>query len=380
MTIPAPYFDRVERLRTQMRAVGADVFLCDHAEMLAWLTGYTVSETFYRGVVVPLDGDPVWVLREIDVVPCRAATWVGTVLGYADHADAHAVMAEVIGRFAPANIGADFTSFGFTAYTRDRLGELLPEARFTNLHDVSNQIRAVKDAGEIENTTRAATIADGAMAAITAALEPGMRPRDAAVIAAHHYLTNGSDDYWVGPISISRRASAGGHGMGFLHATFTENRLADGDILHVELVPRIANYSARFMRSIAIGAPRDEDIATMARMQTLQDAQFAAIRPGVKAADADAVLRDAMLAEGLRETYPNITGYQLGLYAKTPRSSDTSLSLHPAANWQFAQGQIFHLYTTAWGLALSETVVVTQDGCQLLTKTPRRILQASEIL
>ena len=72
--IPAPFATRVETLRAAMRAAGAEAFLCDHAEMLHWLTGFTISETFYRGCVLPLEGDPVWVLRAIDEVPCRAAT------------------------------------------------------------------------------------------------------------------------------------------------------------------------------------------------------------------------------------------------------------------------------------------------------------------
>ncbi|KMK68506.1 Xaa-Pro peptidase family protein [Puniceibacterium sp. IMCC21224] len=380
MTIPALFAARVETLRNQMRAAGAEVFLCDHGEMLHWLSGYTVSETFYRCVILPLDSDPVWVLRAIDEVPCRAATWVPNVMGYPDDADAHAVVADVLRRFSPTVIGADFTSYGFTAYTRDRLTDLLPDARFVNLHQVSNRIRAVLEPQEIAKTAAAAQIADAAMAAIVADLAPGMRPRDAAAIAAQHYLTHGADDYWVGPISVSRRAHDSGHGMGFLHATLADDRLAKGDILHVELVPRVSYYSARFMRSISIGAPGDAQVATMARLADLQDRQFAAIHPGAEAAHVDAILRDAMLSEGLRDSYPNITGYQLGLYAKTPRSSETTLSLHPGADWTFEEGQVFHLYTTARGLALSETVTITKDGCQRLTSTPRRILEAGEQL
>lgn len=380
--IPAPFASRVEKLRAAMRAAGAELFLCDHAEMLHWLTGYTVSETFYRGCVLPLEGDPVWVLRAIDEVPCRAGTWVPQVVTYPDHEDAHAVMARVLERFGAGCIAADFTSFGFTAYTRDRLSALLPGVSWVDLHEISNRIRDVKDPAEIALIAEAARIGDGAMAAIARGLTPGMRARDASAIGAHHYLTSGADDYWVGPISIARRAaqSRAGHGMGFLHATFTEDRLEPGDILHAELVPRVRYYSARFMRSISLGAPSAEDREVMARLAALQDAQFAAIRPGVPAHEADAVLREAVLAEGLRENYPNITGYQLGIYAKTPRSSETMVSLHPGADWRFEAGQVFHLYTTARGLALSETVEITGNGCRRLTATPRRILVAGERL
>lgn len=35
---------RVAKTRAAMAEAGADVLLVDHAEFLAWLTGYTVSE------------------------------------------------------------------------------------------------------------------------------------------------------------------------------------------------------------------------------------------------------------------------------------------------------------------------------------------------
>ena len=103
-------------------------------------------------------------------------------------------------------------------------------------------------------------------------------------------------------------------------------------------------------------------------------------RPARPAREVDAILREALLAEGLRESFPNISGYLVGAYAKTPRSSDTTLSLHPGADWRFEAGQTFHIYATAAGLALSETIVVTEGGCRPLTTCPRRLLVAGEAL
>lgn len=359
-----------------MREAECDLYICDHAEMLAWLTGYTVSETFYRAALVPAEGDPVWVLRTIDEMPCRATTWLSDVVTYADHEDAHGAVAATARRFTPERIGVDFSSYGFTHATFLRLSDLLPEAVFVDLPGSADILRSVKDAHELKCIQEAAAIGDGAMAAVRASLTSGMRPRDAAAIAAAHYLKAGADDYWVGPISISRRAKAAGHDMGFLHALINDDRLAPGDILHAELVPRVCNYSARQMRSISLGAPAEVLTEVMARLVALQDAQFAAMIPGRPAREADAVLRRGLLDEGLRAEMPNISGYQIGLYAKTPRSSDTSLCLHEQADWTFELGQTFHIYATAQGLALSETVVIEQAGARPLTLSPRAILVA----
>ena len=47
---------RVAEARAAMAAFGADLLLVDHGELLAWLTGYTVSETMYRAALLPREG------------------------------------------------------------------------------------------------------------------------------------------------------------------------------------------------------------------------------------------------------------------------------------------------------------------------------------
>jgi Xaa-Pro dipeptidase len=359
-----------------MQEANVGAYLCDHAEMLQWLTGYTVSDTFYRACIFPMQGNPVWVLRRIDETPCKNATWLDDIRTYPDDADPYDYVAETLRETGARQIGADFNSYGFTVHAWRSLSARLPDATFVEIPGSANLLRAVKDESELEKLTQASAIADGAMAAIATNIRAGMRPRDASTIASQHYLSNGSDDYWVGPISISRRAKLPGHDMGFLHTTLRDDRLEVSDILHVELVPRVAGYSARLMRSISIGAPTSDAVYVMTRLCALQDAQLAAMCPGALAREIDAMVRQPLLHEELRDAFPNITGYQLGIYAKTPRSSDTSLSFHPAADWRLEAGQVFHMYTTARGLALSETVVVTPNGAKRLTTTARQILIA----
>ena len=87
-------------------------------------------------------------------------------------------------------------------------------------------------------------------------------------------------------------------------------------------------------------------------------------------------LRGAVLAEGLRPVYDNVTGYALGLYGRTPRTSDFSRVFLPNAHWQLEEGMVFHMYVSAGGLGFSETVVVEAGGGRRLTSAPRVLLSA----
>lgn len=370
---PREEFDgRVARARAAMRTAGADLLLIDHAELLAWATGYTVSETMYRAAFLPLEGEPWFVLRDLDAGPCRDACWFSDIVGYPDTAEPQAVMAEELRRrdLAEARIGADHGSYGFTAATRDRLGALLPQARFVDLPLASDLLRAVKSPAEIGLIAEAAGIADKAMAAIAAQAQPGLSPRAAAAIAAACFLENGADTGETGPIV----PGIGDHE--FLHGVMTAQPLRDGDVLHVELIPKVRNYSARLMRPVLIGEDRRGLAKPAARLIALQDRQLAAMKPGAVARDVDAILREAVLAEGLRPAYDNVTGYTLGLYGRTPRPSDFSRVFLPSSNWRLEEGMVFHMYVSAGGLGFSETVVVEAGGVRRLTSSPRVMLAA----
>lgn len=366
MTIPAEFAGRLVKAREALSAHDCAVMLVDHGELLAWLTGYTVSETMYRAAVVPREGAPCFVLRALDTGPCRAGVWFDDVIGYPDDADPHAAVATAlrVRGFAAARIGVDFASYGFTAATRVRLQALLPDAAFVDLGPVSDRLRAVKSEYEIALLSEAAAIADATMRALEAAVVPGMRVREAAAVAASEMLRRGADDGGPGPI-----LRAAGDEQ-FLHDQGLDDVLAVGDVLHVELTPRVKGYSARLMRPIFLGRDAERE-RIAARLITLQDGQLAALRPGVPAREVDAILREQVLGEGLRAEYRNVTGYTLGLYARTPRPSDFCYCFHPAANWHLEAGMVFHMYVSANALAFSESVLVSRDGVRRLTRHPR---------
>ena len=367
---PDEFGRRVEKARAAMAAAGADLLLVDQGELLAWLTGYTVSETLYRAALLPRAGEPWFVLRGLDADPCRRQTWLRDIVGFPDSADPHRAVAETIAArgFARARIGVDFNSYGFSAHARDRFAALLPDAAFVDLSGVGDRLRRVKSAAEIALLARAAAIADRAMETVRQAAVPGITPREASAIAAAEFLRRGADIGDVGPIV---RAAGDDE---FLHGALGEDPLDDGDILHVELIPKVANYGARLMRPVMVGTDRHGLAGVADRLIRLQDRQIAAMRPGAPAAAGDAVLREAVLAHGLRARYDNVTGYALGLYARTPRTSDFSHAFHPNAEWRLEAGMVFHMYVSAKGLGISETIVVDPAGGRRLTAAPRRLL------
>lgn len=366
----AEFDRRIACARDAMASAGVDLLLVDSGELLAWLTGYTASETMYRAAFLPREGDAWFALRALDEAPCREKSWISDVVGFADTDEAQAAVAASIRerRFAGARIGLDTNSYSMSAATFMRLSVLLPNASFIPMPGLSDSLRWVKSEEEIAILRQASPIADKAMLEVARQARPGMTTRDAAAIASQVFLREGADTGEVGSVV----KATGSHE--FLHGAFKTETITEGDVLHVELIPRVRNYGARMMRPIVVGAPSAELTATAGKLVELQDRQIMAMKPGAIARDVDAIMRRGALDTGLRPTYENVTAYTLGLYTRTPRTSDFSRVFLPTSNWVLEEGMVFHLYATALGLGFSETVVVDKEGGTRLTKTPRLVL------
>lgn len=357
-----------------MQQASVDVMLVDHGELLAWLTGYTVSETLYRACMVPLEGEPWMVLRQLDEAPCLSQSPQLLVESYRDDEDPWMAVAHSLVRrgYQRAHIGADFTSYSMTVHSWQQLSRHLPEVKWSDLTAASDRLRSVKFPAEIDALRQAASIADTTLKNIGEQARAGWRVRDVAALAAGQFLQLGADTGETGPIVIASGDN------GFLHASGHEQHLQRGDVLHVELIPKVQHYSARLMRPFIVGEISLQRAELAQQLIAIQDQQLAAMKPGMIARDVDAIVREAVLSRGLRADYPNITGYALGLYTRTPRPSDFSCSFHAKAEWELEENMVFHMYISAQSLAFSETVRVTPQGAERLTTFPRQLFALAE--
>jgi Xaa-Pro dipeptidase len=367
---PAEFEARLARLKDRLRVAEVDVALFDEIEAMTWISGFGSSANRWRCVAIPLEAEPFFLIRALDASVCRQRSWIGDVPTFRDWEDPMpALVAALAARgLDKARIGLDFESYGTSLRRFASMQAALPGARFVDIGPVVAELRLIKSPAEIELLRRAAAIADEALRRAAAVCIPGGSQREAAKVAQMTFVEMGGDPYRPGPITAGR-------GWDFLHGHLGDAPLAQGDVVHIELTPRIHGYSARVMRCVVLGEPEPDRHRAAEVLAELQDRQIAALKPGARAAEVDAILREGVIAAGLRDGYDNITGYTLGLYGDAgPRTSDFTRILHPGADWRIEAGMVFHIYASAGGAALSESVLVTDTGPELLTHLPRGLL------
>jgi Xaa-Pro dipeptidase len=365
------YCNRLALVQRELREQEIDVAILDEPEMMGWLSGYWTTENLWRACAVPAVGEPVLLVRKLDMAPARERSWFKHIVGFLDWEDPLPLLVDTARSrdYELGRVAVDFQSHSFTVARMRDLRALLPQADISDLNRSLWDLRRCKSQEEIALMRRASALVDQALEHTVSSIRQGVLPRTVAAETAAQVYKLGFDDGFIGPITVAT-------GWDSLHGFMPERALESGDLVHIELLPRLRGYSARIMRCVAVGGASDEQRRTTTLLAEIQDRQIEAMRPGAVASEIDSIVRRGVVEAGLRESYENITGYTLGLTPiTTQRTSDLHRCFTPVADWKLEAGMVFHVYTSAAGIALSETVLVTEKGGERLTRSPRVLFE-----
>jgi Xaa-Pro dipeptidase len=363
----AEYGVRLARVQAALRAAGDDALLAFMPESVTWLTGFfTRGYGSFQLAVVPAEGEPIVVCRDVEafyldatcVFPGRAL-WTDT-----DDPVAVAAAAARVALGPRPSLAVEMGAWPLSAARLAALREALPGARWRDAGRMVTDMRLIKSPAEVAYQRAAARAAEAGMQAAVDAATPGVSEREIAAEVCAAMIRAGSDLPGPGVLSSGERAL-------HLHGGYSDRVLARGDLVQMECTPNVRHHHARFMRPIRVAEASNEDRRIVDTLVAIQDAALREVRPGVSARAPDAIYRDGVLSAGLRETYTNKTFYSVGLMLQP--TGGEPLEATPTAEWCFEAGMVFHTYVLARGFGMSETILVTEDGVELLTQFPRRL-------
>jgi Xaa-Pro dipeptidase len=154
------------------------------------------------------------------------------------------------------------------------------------------------------------------------------------------------------------------------HAVAHNIRFAPGDLLVTETGAPVHGYNAELERGMVIGPPSDRAKFLFEHTVAAQDVAFAAFRPGVTCADVDGAVMRYFEEHDLLPYWRQHTGHAIGLRNHEAPFLDVGdhTPVEPGMVFTIEPG----LYDdSVGGLRHSDTVVVTEDGIEILTDYPR---------
>lgn len=215
--------------------------------------------------------------------------------------------------------------------------------------------RAVKDPDELEAIRAATAVVDAGQEAARASLAAGRSELElwAETRFALERSAGGRIPVLADFVTGERTEEVGG-----LPGART---VREGDLLLVDLVPRVAGYWADSCATVACGEPTAAARRAHERSRSALERALALVRPGASAAEIDQAARREVGGEG----YPHHTGHGIGTsFHEEPR-------IVPGTDRKLEPGMVIALepgvYGEGIGVRVELVVVVTTDSYEVLS-------------
>jgi Xaa-Pro dipeptidase len=404
-----------------MAALGLDGLLVSAPENIYYLIGLDHQGYFaFQLLIVPLEGEPVLITRAMERATVRDQVSGVRHVGYSDGIEPLP---------APRDRSQDFlfsdsdggksglrpweTSYGVAVkgpladsatapvtktleaihdlgLTKGRLGVEttstffpysiahgiiggLPEAEILDASDLVADCRIVQSPLEIDCTRQAAQLSDSMMLAAIAAAGPDVSEHE--VMAAVYDAMFRRGGTYPGFIPLVRSTRTLEHE----HGTWGDGRLKPRDLLFVELAGCVRRYHAPMGRLIFIdkAPPRADRIQRVCEEAMMKAAET--IGPGVSAGEVYQAWQGVVDRAGLSGYSRHHCGYSVGIgFPPSWSGAGTPRGLRRDSDMQLQSGMVFHLMS--WLLRtgrgdsfLSDTILVTDEGCEFLTNVSRAV-------
>ena len=361
--------NRLERVRDSMRDAGLSALLVTHRANIRYLTGLDASVAAL--LVVPL--------RAILLVDFRYATAGREIAARTPGLDvqvtqgpADTTLADTLRLHGGLRIGIEADHVVVGRFNRlsgaiasaglpmeERTPVLVPVER------VIERLRAVKDGPEITILREAGRRLSAVARMARTWLEPGRTEIQVAAEIDGRLREAGFERPAFDTIVASGPNSALPHGRP------TSRRLAAGDGVVLDFGGVYDGYCVDLTRTLHIGPMPGQFRRLFDAVREAQAAAIAAVKPGVSGADIDREARQVLERHGLGEAFGHGTGHGLGLEVhEEPRISPSA-----APDEQVLAGMVFTVEPGAYvpgvgGVRIEDDVLVTGDGCELLTDVP----------
>lgn len=378
------YASRLARTRQAIMQNDLDALFVTDPSNQAWLTGYD-GWSFYvhQGVIVLPDADPVWWGRAMDAKGALRTVWMSPdrILGYADNyvqsterhpmQDLAAHLSDL--GVGSARIGVEMDNYYFSAKAFEVLRASLPDARFQDATGLVNWQRLIKSEAEIGFIRKAAAISEKMIDGLLERVEPGV-PKNEVVAEIYRDAIRGAGGAW-GDYPAIVPLLPSGEDASASHLTWDGRPFASGEATFFEISGCYRRYHAPFCRTLFLGQPPDDLLRAEGALVEGLEAGLDAARAGNRACDIAHALAAPLERAGIERGAR--CGYPIGL-SYPPDWGERTVSLRAEDETVLQSGMTFHfmpgLWTANWGLEITETILIRDDGpAETLCNRPRKL-------
>ena len=356
----ANYAKRYEKLRAYMKDNGIDAVYVTSPENFLYMSGYNNPDGH---MLITMSASYSYNdFRYIEAARAQSFDYV-TVLPTPENSMFDIIKTEMIGVVAYEN--TKLTVAGYDSLVN---GIDNANVKTVPLGECFTELRAIKDADEIESIVAAQRIAEGAFAHVIGMLNYNMTEIEVAAELEYFMKKNGSEKPAFDTIAVSGTASSLPHGVP--RAVKLERGFLTMDYGAV-----INGYCSDMTRTVVIGKA-DEDIKKI--YNTVLKAQLdaeAAIKAGADCGEIDKIARDIIYGAGYEGRFGHGLGHGVGLLIhELPNQNMRSFGRKlVTGNVVTVEPGIY--MEGLYGCRIEDMLAVTDDGAVNLTNCTKELIE-----
>lgn len=347
---------RVAALRRLMKERNVEALLVTQRENVRYLTGFTGSS----GSVVVTSGKPVLVTDfRYQIQAAEEAPGVKVLVQKKDHGSAV--------KEAARSLGVDTLWFDEASLTVERVKAFRKQGlRLKGIKDPVAEIRKRKDAAELAKIRVAIRRAEDSFRALKRFIRPGASERELGFKLEMLIREQGARRTAFDIIVASGKNGA------MPHASVTDRRLREGDLVTFDFGAEADGYFCDITRTVCVGRPTPRQRLVHAIVLRAQDQAINAVKPGMRCTELDRHARAAIAQAGHGKHFGHATGHGIGLMVHE------GPSLSALSKEVVSEGMVFTvepgIYIAGWGgIRIEDMVLVTADGHRVMTSLPREL-------
>lgn len=358
---PMDVAGRADRLRALIDGAGCDALVVTNLTNIRYLTGFTGSAAVL--LVGPDEllfvSDGRYQTQSADQLAAAGVEARIEIVA----ADSDALVAGAAAAAGVQRLGLEAQSVTW-AQQRRWAQDLFTEGDLVATTALVEELRLVKDPGEAARIRSACAIADAALAAVRPRLADGPTEVEFGLELDATMRRLGAED-----VSFDTIVASGPNGAKPHHRP-SDRRIGEGDLVVIDFGALVDGYHSDMTRTVAVGDVGEERRRMLDVVLAAQDAGVRTVAAGATAAQVDAACRSVIDEAGWGEAFLHSTGHGVGLdIHEEPRVSGRSAATLVAGHVVTVEPGVY--LPGLGGVRIEDTVLVTDDGCDRLTLTPK---------
>jgi Xaa-Pro aminopeptidase len=351
---------RRRTLSARLPELKIDALLVSSPANVRYLTGYAGS----NGILLLTKGDshfftdPRYALEVAEQITCKIHIEKKPLLVAA---------AAIIKRKRLKKIGFESSWLRYDDYIRVKEDLSLGSA----LHAVGRIIeeqRMVKSAAEMSLIRRSVATNSEAYSKTIRRVHAGAREMDIAAELDYQMRALGAEKAAFDTIVATGPRTA------LPHAHPTPHRLGENELLLIDMGASQEGYASDMTRVAHTGTPPKRILRLYKAVLEAQLTALSSVKAGITTGEVDAAARNVLKRHELDRAFVHSTGHGLGLEIheppriarkdKTKLQAGMAITIEPGA---YIDG--------LGGIRIEDTVLVTEHGCEVLTPTPKDLIE-----